>query len=76
MKKKILARINEFALGENAVSYNTCKKWLQKFRDSNFNLQDKEHPRQKKIEDEELEFLEENFCQLQEDWKIIRFLCK
>jgi len=55
------------ALGENAVSYNTCKKWLQKFRDSNFNLQDKEHPSQKKIEDEELEFLEENFCQLQED---------
>ena len=23
------------ALGENAVSYSTCKKWFQKFRDGN-----------------------------------------
>ena len=45
---------------------NTCKK-LQKFRNSNFNLQDKEHSGQKKIKDKELELLEENFCQPQED---------
>jgi len=32
-------------LGENAMSYCTCKKF-QKFWDSNFNLQDKERPKQ------------------------------
>lgn len=42
-------------LGENAVSYSMYKKWFQKFRDGNFNLQDEERPGQpNKIEDEEL----------------------
>ena len=31
-------------LDENAVSYSTCKKWFQKFRDGNFNLENKECP--------------------------------
>lgn len=57
------------ALGENAVSYSTCKKWFQNFRDGNFDLQDKERPGQpKKVDDEELEqLLDENPCRTQEE---------
>jgi len=36
------------AMSENAASYSTCKKWFQQFRDGNFDLQDGEHPDQKK----------------------------
>jgi len=54
-------------LGENTVSYSTCKKWFLQFREGNFNLQDSERLGQlKKVEDKELEqILDENFCQTQ-----------
>jgi len=55
-------------LDQNAVSYSTCKKWFQQFRERNFNFQDSEPAlvNQKKMEDEELEqILNENFCQTQ-----------
>lgn len=57
------------AIGENAVSYSTCKKWFQRFREGNFNLKDEERPGQpKKFEDEELEqLLNENPCQTQKE---------
>jgi len=42
------------ALGENAVSCSTCKKWFQQFQEGNFNLQDSELWSTKKMEDEEL----------------------
>jgi len=53
------------ALSENAVSYNTCKKWFQQFQEENFNLQDSECPGQpKKVKDKE-QILDENPCQTQ-----------
>lgn len=53
------------ALGEDAVSYSTCSKWFQRFKDEDCNLQDEERSEQpKKVEDEELEqLLEKNPCQ-------------
>ncbi|CAK9811618.1 Mariner Mos1 transposase [Anthophora quadrimaculata] len=33
------------ALDENAVTYKTCKKWFQRFRRGNFDLNDAERSR-------------------------------
>ena len=50
------------ALGEGAVIHKSCEKWLQRFRNGDFDLFDRERAGQpKKIEDEKLEqLLEEN----------------
>jgi len=53
------------ALSEDAISYSTCKKWFQKFKNRNLDLKNEEHPGlSKKFEKEALEeFLEENpYC--------------
>ncbi|CAK9827111.1 Mariner Mos1 transposase [Anthophora retusa] len=57
------------ALGENAVTYKTCKKWFQRFRSGNFDLNDAERSgTPKKVEDEELEqLLNEDSCQTQQE---------
>ncbi|CAK9816131.1 Mariner Mos1 transposase [Anthophora plagiata] len=57
------------ALGENAVTYKTCKKWFQRFHSGNFDLNDAERSRTpKKEEDEKLEqLLNENPCQTQQE---------
>ncbi|CAK9825563.1 Mariner Mos1 transposase, partial [Anthophora retusa] len=57
------------ALGENAVTYKTCKKWFQRFRSGNFDLNDAERSgTPKKVEDEELEqLLNEDPCQTQHE---------
>jgi len=54
------------ALSENTVSYSTCKRQFQQFREGNFNLQDNERSGQPKKMEEELEqILDENPCQTQ-----------
>ena len=55
------------ALGENAVSYSPCKRWFQRFREGNLNLEDEQRPGQpKKVEDEELgQLLRKNSRQTQ-----------
>ena len=57
------------ALGEGAVTYKTCKKWFQRFRNGDFDLSVQERPGQpKKFEDEELkQLLEENATQTEKD---------
>ena len=61
LKKKNTAEAQEMicsTLGENAVSYSTCKKWFQRFRKGNFNLEDEQRLGQlKKVKDKELEQL-------------------
>lgn len=43
------------ALGEGAVTYETCEKWYQRFWDGNFDLSDrKRSTTRKKSENEEL----------------------
>jgi len=43
------------AYGENAVSHTTWKRWYQKFRQGDFNLEDEPHAgRPQKIETDEL----------------------
>lgn len=60
------------ALGENVISYSTCKKWFQRFRNGNFNLEDDERPGQpKKFEDDDLkQLLAENPCQTESCFSI------
>ena len=57
------------ALGKDIVSYSTCKKWYQQFKNGNFDLHDEERTGQpKKVEDEELkQLLEENSCHTQSE---------
>ncbi|KAL6254709.1 hypothetical protein P5V15_014020 [Pogonomyrmex californicus] len=46
------------AYGENAVSYTTCKRWYQKFRQGDFSLEDEPRAgRPQKIETDELQAL-------------------
>jgi len=54
------------ALGEDAVSYSTRKKWFQRFKSGNLDFEDEKCPESKKFEDEALEkLLEENPCRAQ-----------
>ena len=57
------------ALGEGAMTHKTSKKWFQRFRNSDFDLHDRERSGQsKKFEDEELEqLLEENLTQTEKE---------
>ena len=59
--KKNSAEVSEMiglALGEGALTDETCKKWFQRFRYGNFDLYYRQRPGQsKKFEDEELEQL-------------------
>ena len=44
------------AFREDAVTYKTCEKWFQRFRNGNFDFSDRERPGQpKKIKNEQLE---------------------
>ena len=44
------------ALRHGAMRHKTCKRWFQRFRNSNCDLFDRERPsQQKKFKDEELE---------------------
>ena len=58
--KKSAAEAQEMicsALGEGVISY-TCKKWFQRFKSGNFDLNDRKCPGQpKKVNNEELEQL-------------------
>ncbi|EFN82336.1 Histone-lysine N-methyltransferase SETMAR, partial [Harpegnathos saltator] len=46
------------AYGENAVSYATCKRWYQKFRQGDFSLENEPRAgRPQKIETDELQAL-------------------
>jgi len=46
------------AYGENAVNYTTCKRWYPKFRQGDFNLEDKPRARYpQKIETDEFQAL-------------------
>lgn len=56
-------------LGEKAVSYSTCKKWFQQFREENFNLQ---NDQPKRVEDEELEQILDERAKL--NWNLQRHL--
>ncbi|CAK9816502.1 Mariner Mos1 transposase [Anthophora quadrimaculata] len=56
------------ALGENAATNKTCKKWFQRFRSGNFDLNDADSGTPKKVEDEELEqLLNEDPCLTQQE---------
>ncbi|KAG5318407.1 MOS1T transposase, partial [Pseudoatta argentina] len=55
--------------GEHALSERTCRDWFNRFKNCDFNLQDRERSgASKKFEDEELEtLLDEDPCQTQSD---------
>ena len=55
--------------GEAAISERTCREWFRRFKDGNFNVEDKERPGQvHKFEDAELmALLEEDACQTQQE---------
>jgi len=51
--------------GEHTLSETICRDWFRRFKDNDFDVNDKEHPGQpKKFQDGELEaLLEEDSCQ-------------
>ena len=55
--------------GEAAVSERNCLEWFQKFKNVEFNIEDKERSGKSKVyEDAELEaFLDQDSCQTQEE---------
>ena len=57
------------ALEKGAVMHKTCKKWFQRFRDSDFDLSNRERPDQpKKFEDKVLnQLMEENPTQMEKE---------
>ncbi|EFN81552.1 Histone-lysine N-methyltransferase SETMAR, partial [Harpegnathos saltator] len=57
------------AYGETALSERSCHEWFQKFKNGEFDVEDKERSGRPKVyEDTELEaLLEEDSCQTQEE---------
>jgi histone-lysine N-methyltransferase SETMAR len=57
------------AYGEYSPTDRTCRTWFERFRNGDFDVDDKERPgHPKKFEDEQLEaLLEEDVCQTQEE---------
>lgn len=55
--------------GENTLSERTCREWFQRFRNGNFDVEDRHGGgREKVFEDEELEaLLDQDSCQTQEE---------
>lgn len=55
--------------GDNALSEQTCRRWFQRFKGGDFDIEDEQHPgAEKKFEDTELEaLLDEDPCQRQEE---------
>ena len=55
--------------GEAALSERNCREWFQRFKNGEFDIDDKERSvRLKVYEDEELEtLLDQNLCQTQEE---------
>ena len=59
--------------GEAAINERTCHEWFQRFKNGDFDVQDRHSGEREKIfEDAELEALEQDSCQNQE--KLIRSL--
>ena len=56
------------AYGESALSERSCREWFQKFKNNEFDVEDKERSGRPKVyEDAELEsLLDEDSCQTQE----------
>ena len=55
--------------GEAALSERSCREWFQKFKDGEFDIEDKQRSGRPKVyEDEELEaLLDQDSCQMQEE---------
>ena len=55
--------------GEAALSERSCREWFQKFKNGEFDIEDKERSGRPKVyEDAELEaLLDQNSCQTQEE---------
>jgi len=53
------------AYGHNVLPESTCRQWFRRFKNHNFDLEDKEHEgASKRFEDEDLEAtLDEDPCQ-------------
>ena len=56
------------AYGEAALSERSCREWFQKFKNGEFDVEDKERSGRRKVyEDAELEsLLDKDSCQMQE----------
>jgi len=66
--KKTVAEAHRFLpeiYGDETPSKRTCRVWFERFRNGDFDMRDKEHPRQwKKFEDFKLQdLLDENLAQ-------------
>ncbi|EGI60565.1 Mariner Mos1 transposase [Acromyrmex echinatior] len=63
------ARLLVEAYGEAALSERSCRKWFQKFKNGEFDVEDKERSERPKVyEDAELEaLLNEDSCQRQKE---------
>ena len=54
--------------GEAAISERTCREWFQRFKNGDFDVEDRHSGgREKVFEDAELEALLEHLCQNQEE---------
>ena len=59
--------------GEAVISERTCREWFQRFKNGDFNVEDRHSGgREKVFEDAKLEaLLEQHSCQNQEEFTII-----
>ena len=54
--------------GEAALSERSCRKWFQKFKKGEFDIEDKERSERLKVyEDAKLEALDQDSCETQEE---------
>ena len=61
------------AYGEHSPTQKTCERWFARFRNGDFDLEDKKRPGQpKKFEDAELQaLLDENSCRTQQELALV-----
>ena len=70
MKKTVAEahRMLSNTYGEAAISERTCREWFQRFKNGDFDVEDRHSGREKVFEDAELEaLLEQDSCQNQEE---------
>ena len=69
MKKSAAHRMFSNTYGEAAISERTCREWFQRFKNGDFDVEDRHSGgREKVFEDAELEaLLEQDSCQNQEE---------